>query len=129
LREPDAKKWDLITDCLNTHQSESLVRLVAEIEGLEFDLGIKGKYSEIDEDTSSILSDSSHRVVFHYTPNILLGSIKLKFGLAFWYVSYSSVLVSSAKTTSKPVLDFIDYFNRTMAKPFKWTYKGKVLAV
>jgi len=37
--EPDAKKWDLITDCLNTHQSESLVRLVAEIEGLEFDLG------------------------------------------------------------------------------------------
>jgi len=36
--EPDAKKWDLITDCLNTHQSESLVRLVAEIEGLEFDL-------------------------------------------------------------------------------------------
>jgi len=26
-------------------------------------------------------------------------------------------------------LDFINYFNRTMAKPFKWTYKGKVLAV
>jgi hypothetical protein len=25
-------------------------------------------------------------------------------------------------------LAFIDYFNRTMAKPFKWTYKGKVLA-
>ncbi len=24
---------------------------------------------------------------------------------------------------------FIDYFNRTMAKPFKWTYKGKVLTV
>jgi len=51
--------------------------------------------------TRAFLSDSS-RVVFHYTPNILLGSIKLKFGLAFWYVSYSSVLVSSAKTTSKP---------------------------
>ena len=23
------------------------------------------------------------------------------------------------------VLDFIDYFNRTLAKPFKWTYMGK----
>ena len=23
------------------------------------------------------------------------------------------------------ILLFIDYFNRTMAKPFKWTYKGK----
>ncbi len=27
--EPDAKKWNLIMDCLNTHQSESLVLLVA----------------------------------------------------------------------------------------------------
>ena len=25
------------------------------------------------------------------------------------------------------VLAFIDYFNRTMAKPFKWTYQGKAL--
>ena len=25
------------------------------------------------------------------------------------------------------VMDFIDYYNRTMAKPFKWTYQGKVL--
>jgi len=25
------------------------------------------------------------------------------------------------------VLAFIQYYNRTMAKPFKWTYKGKAL--
>jgi hypothetical protein len=25
------------------------------------------------------------------------------------------------------ILTFIDYFNKTMAKPFKWTYQGKVL--
>jgi putative transposase len=30
-------------DCLNTHQSESLVRLVAEKEGLDIELGIKGE--------------------------------------------------------------------------------------
>ena len=29
----------------------------------------------------------------------------------------------------RQVLDFIDYFNRTMAKPFKWTYQGKPLHV
>jgi hypothetical protein len=26
------------------------------------------------------------------------------------------------------VLAFVAYFNRTMAKPFKWTYRGKPLA-
>ena len=25
-------------------------------------------------------------------------------------------------------LAFIEYYNRTMAKPFKWTYQGKALA-
>ncbi len=25
------------------------------------------------------------------------------------------------------VLAFIDYYNRTLAKPFKWTYQGKAL--
>jgi len=64
LREPDAKKWDLITDCLNTHQSESLVRLVAEIEGLEFDLGIKGE--------SGILKSMKTRAAFLATRAIVL---------------------------------------------------------
>jgi len=26
------------------------------------------------------------------------------------------------------LLAFIDYFNRVLAKPFRWTYKGKPLA-
>ena len=25
------------------------------------------------------------------------------------------------------VMAFIDYYNRTMSKPFKWTYQGKAL--
>jgi len=25
------------------------------------------------------------------------------------------------------VLAFIEYYNRTMAEPFKWTYQGKAL--
>ena len=38
--DPSAKKWHLIMDCLNTHQSESLVRFVAQKEGLNIDLGL-----------------------------------------------------------------------------------------
>jgi hypothetical protein len=37
--------------------------------------------------------------------------------------SFTSVADLQAK-----VLAFVEYFNRTMAKPFKWTYKGKALA-
>jgi putative transposase len=41
--EPTAVKWHLVMDGLNIHQSESLVRWVAQTEGLEIDLGVKGE--------------------------------------------------------------------------------------
>jgi len=68
--DPDAKKWNLIMDCLNTHQSESLVRLVAEVEGLNLDLGVKGKSGILQsmKTRAAFLSDPTHRIVFHYTP-------------------------------------------------------------
>jgi hypothetical protein len=28
----------------------------------------------------------------------------------------------------RKVLAFIEYYNRTMSKPFKWTYQGKALS-
>jgi hypothetical protein len=34
---------------------------------------------------------------------------------------------SSTQALKKLILEFVDYFNRTMAKPFKWTYDGKAL--
>ena len=34
---------------------------------------------------------------------------------------------SSKKELKNKLLAFIDYFNDRMAKPFKWTYQGKVL--
>jgi len=35
---------------------------------------------------------------------------------------------SSVNELKRKVLAFIEYYNRTMAKPFKWTYQGKALA-
>ena len=40
---PQASKYHLVMDCLNTHQSEALVRLVANLESDALDLGYKGK--------------------------------------------------------------------------------------
>ena len=128
--DPDAKKWNLIMDCLNTHQSESLVRIVAEKEGL-VDLGIKGKEGILQSmpTRTAFLSDLTHRIAFHYTPkhSSWLNQIEIWFSILVRKLLRRRNFASTNDLNTR-ILDFIDYFNRTMAKPFKWTYKGKVLA-
>ncbi|WP_308796302.1 transposase [Tolypothrix sp. FACHB-123] len=130
--DPDAKKWDLIMDCLNTHQSESLVRLVAQKEGLDINLGIKGKSGILKsmKSRAAFLSDPTHRIVFHYTPkhSSWLNQIEIWFSILVRKLLRRASFASLDDLKNR-ILQFIDYFNQRMAKPFKWTYKGKVLAI
>lgn len=130
--DPDAAKWHLMMDCLNTHQSASLVRYVATSEGLDIDLGIKGKSGVLQsmKTRTAFLTDPSHRIVFHFTPKHCswLNQIEMWLGILMQKLLRRSNFISQADLKTR-ILDFIDYFNRTMAKPFQWTYKGKALAV
>jgi hypothetical protein len=36
---------------------------------------------------------------------------------------------ASVEELHQRILEFIEYFNRTMAKPIKWTYKGRPLQI
>ncbi|WP_229695972.1 hypothetical protein [Paenibacillus albidus] len=60
----------LIADGLNTHQSESLVRLVAEVCEIDTPLGQKGKSGILKSQPrrAAFLADPSHRIRFVYTP-------------------------------------------------------------
>ena len=69
-QSPDAAKYHLVMDCLNTHQSEALVRLAAALEPIPMELGQKGKSGILHSMTtrSEFLADPTHRLVIHFTP-------------------------------------------------------------
>jgi transposase len=117
--------WVFITDNLNTHQSESLVLWVAQACGIEEDLGEKGRSGVLKSQASraAFLSDPSHRIRFVYTPKHTswLNQIELWFSILVRKLLRRSSF-SSLEDLRARILAFIDYFNRTMAKPIHWLY-------
>lgn len=126
--KPDAG-WVFVADNLNTHCSESLVRYVARLEEINpSTLGQKDKSGILKSMASrqAFLSDRSHRVRFVYLPkhSSWLNQIEVVFGI----VTRRAIRRGNFKSTEalkQRLLEFIDYFNRTFARPFRWTYTGR----
>ena len=128
---PGYRTYHFVLDQLNTHKSEALVRLTARLSGLQIDLGEKGKRGILEsmQTREAFLSRNDKRVIFHYTPRHAswMNQIEIWFGILARKVIKRGDFRSKDDLRQK-LLAFIDYFNTTMARPFRWTYQGKPLA-
>ncbi len=129
--DPEAG-WIFIADNLNTHCSETLVRWVAEACEVDLDLGKKGKRGILETMASRkrFLSDPRHRIRFVFVPKHTswLNQIEIWFSILVRRVIKRGNFISVEDLRQK-ILSFIDYFNETLAKPFKWTYTGRPLNI
>jgi hypothetical protein len=119
--------WIFVLDQLNTHLSEGLVRLVAKLCKTTEKLGSKRGSGVLKTMNSRrrFLSDESHRIRFVYTPKHCswMNQIEIWFSVLARRLLRRASFVSTEQLSER-ILKFIDYFNATLAKPFRWTFTG-----
>ena len=123
-----------IVDNLNTHMSESMVRMVARADAIaETSLGIKRKCGILEnkQTRARFLADSSHRIVFMYTPKHCswLNQIECWFSIIARRLLNKRSSFTSITDLEQKIKSFIHYYNQFLKKPFQWNYKGKLLRV
>lgn len=129
--DPDAK-WVFVADQLNTHKSASLVECVAGLCDIKEALGEKGKFGILENMASraAFLKCPDHRIRFVYTPKHCswLNQVEIWFGILSRRLLKRGSFPST-EVLNQRIMAFIEFFNETLAKPFRWTYIGKPLLV
>lgn len=121
--------WVFVMDNLNIHCSESLVIWIARLLGIaRTTLGVKGKSGILKSVASrqAFLTDCGHRIRCVYTPkhSSWLNQIEIVFGI-IGRRAVSRGSFASVQELKDRLINFIDYYNKTFARPFRWTYTGR----
>lgn len=126
--DPDGE-WIFVMDNLNTHYGEPIVRAIAKQLGIEEStLGDKEKRTGILGSVASrkaFLTDPSHRIRFVFIPkhSSWLNQIEMIFGVISRRVMRNGDFTSVQDLEDK-LRRFVEYYNRTFAKPVNWKHDG-----
>ncbi|MDB5307081.1 MAG: family transposase [Gemmataceae bacterium] len=125
--------WIFVADNRTTHVSATLVLLVAGMCGTPTaPLGKKGKRGVLKSVATrkAFLTEATHRVRFVYVPKHTswLNPVEIWFSVVARRVLRRGNFRSTGDRREK-ILAYIGYYNRTRAKPYKWTYTARPLNV
>ena len=124
---PTNQEIIFLSDQLNTHYSETLVKTIAEKIDFQGDLGKKGQKGILKSKITrqEFLTNSEHRIRFVYTPKHCswLNPIENWFGrLEKNVIKYGNF--ESVEILSNKINEYILYYNDCLLKPFQWKFKG-----
>ena len=112
---------------MNTHLSESLVRLIATTINFDGDLGEKRRSGILFDKKSrkAFLENPEHRVRFVYTP-IHCSWLN---PIENWFAKLQRHIIkngnfSSVKELENKIKQYIEYYNKCLVKPLNWKFKG-----
>jgi len=124
---PELDKIAILADQLNTHVSETLVRWIAQEEGYEQELGEKGKTGILKnmETRKAFLERPEHRIRFVFTPKHCswLNPIENWFSKLQRHTIKNGNF-NSIKELEDEIEAYIAFYNKYLAKPLKWKFKG-----
>lgn len=118
---PDAKQVHFVLDNLNTHWHHDACHVVAAASDVAYDPEKHAKGA----DRRAFLTSAGKRVVFHYTPKHAswLNQIEIWFGVLARKLLNRESFASLAEL-ARAILRFVEYYNRHLAHPYRWTYTG-----
>jgi putative transposase len=122
-RLPQAERYHWVVDNNRTHSTPGVCAAVAQMSGLEPPEALATAKAR-----RQWLSDPSHKHVFHFTP--VHGSWLNQAELFFSVVSRKLLVrddFASAEDFLERAARWLDYHNRELAHPYRWTYSGTPL--
>jgi hypothetical protein len=110
---------------MRRHWNLSMCRCIARLSGLRFE----PKKLRSGVERRAFLTDPDHKHVIHYTPKhgSWLNQIEIWSGVLERRVIRRGNFVSKADLTRR-IVDYLGYYSKHLAHPYRWTYTGQPLA-